>query len=111
MPWTMRHHAGGLTPDIRCDACGSEVSSAGYVAWAADWSADEPRRATVSIACSQECVETIATSPDVAGEWVATPLDVYLASLVHSLGIDVDEVLRMERASLAAERTRDQSPE
>lgn len=112
MPFIMRRSAFDFFPAARCELCEREFDSAdqGYAAWPVDVLAD-PRDETIILLCSEECLERISTEREDAGEWIATPFAVYLANLIVSLGIDVDETLDTEQASVAAENTRDQAPD
>jgi hypothetical protein len=114
MPWMMRRSTFDFFPAVKCDHCGGEFdrASQGYVAWNVDILAD-PRDEPVTILCSESCLNYISESEDEtdSGEWIATPFSVYIANLAVGLGIDVDEVIETEQASVAAENTRDQAPD
>ena len=79
-------------------------------AWPVDILAD-PRDEHVVVVCSDECLEHISSHRAEEGEWIATPLHVYLANLVVRLDIDIQHVIETEEASVAADRTRDQAPD
>jgi hypothetical protein len=111
VPWSISHVTTGLRPELYCDNCGQQVDGDGFVTWPVDWHTEAPAPAVVLVAHSEECVESLAEVRVDQGEWIATPISVYLANLVDGLGIDVGKVLEIERASIAAERTRDQSPD
>jgi hypothetical protein len=63
------------------------------------------------IACGVDCLEEMSAERGGAVEWVAVPLDAYLAGLIARLGIDVMSVLEREQAAAAAEYTRREGPE
>jgi hypothetical protein len=112
VPFIMRRSAFDFFPAARCEICESEFdrANAGYATWPVDIIAD-PRDEPVSLVCSEECLNAIDEQNEDRGEWIATPFSVYIANLIVSLGIDVDEVLETEQASVAAENTRDQAPD
>ena len=112
MPLIMRRSGFDFFPAARCELCETEFdrSDTGYAAWPVDVLSDH-RHEGVALLCSEACLERISTEREADGEWVATPFAVYLANLIVSLGIDIDEVLETEQASVAAENTRDQAPD
>jgi hypothetical protein len=112
VPLIMRRSAFDFFPAARCELCEGEFDSSdqGYAAWPVDVLAD-PRNETVVLLCSEGCLDQIATEREDDGEWVATPFPVYIANLIVSLGIDIEEVIETEHASVAAENTRDQAPD
>jgi hypothetical protein len=112
MPWIMRRSTFDFFPAARCEICDVEFDRAdqGYVAWPVDVLAD-PRDEVVILLCSEKCLSDVSESRSEQGEWIATPFAVYLANLVVSLGIDIEEVIDTEQASVAAENTRDQAPD
>jgi hypothetical protein len=112
MPWIMRRSTFDFFPSARCDVCDGELASPSecYVAWPVDVLAD-PCDEIVTLLCSEQCLEHVSTSRGDEGEWIAAPFGVYVANLVVSLELDVDEVLETEQASVAAENTRDQAPD
>jgi hypothetical protein len=112
VPLIMRRSAFDFFPSARCELCEAEFdhASTGFAAWPVDVLAD-PRDEPVTFLCSEACLERISEERSDDGEWIATPFDVYLANLIVSLGIDIEATLRVERASVAADNTRDQAPD
>jgi hypothetical protein len=112
MPFIMRRSTFDFFPAAQCDHCAGEIAdtSGCYVAWPVDILA-EPRDETIMVLCSELCLEHVSQFRAGEGEWIATPLAVYLANLIVTMDIDVDRVIETEQASVAAERTRDQAPD
>lgn len=103
MTFTIELDGGTIAPVARCDRCGQAAPAEGFVAWDAAV-ADGVAR----IACREACLEALTTP---SGDWLAVPLDAYLADLIRRLGIDLGAVEQRERAAAAAELTRREGPE
>ena len=111
VPFVIERRDDGFHPSVTCDQCDGPVGPDGFVLWNADAPPQDLPHIPVLIACSEACMEVLATQYADEAELAATPLDAYLANLVFNLDIDVNRVLKRELAAWQAERTRDEAPE
>lgn len=109
MGFTMRRTSDGFAPAAVCDGCGSDVPGGGYVVWRADATPGAPDDGLLLLACGDDCLEEMVFTRD--GEWVATPADAFLVSLLHTMEVDPNDVLMREMADWAATHTRNEAPD
>jgi hypothetical protein len=110
MAFTLKLDGEALRPTIRCDRCGADVPSSGFQLWrpTGDRAAGDCHSAQL---CGEDCLDAwLFQQPD-ADEWLAVPLDAYLANLIVALEVDVAAVLEREQAVWAAEHTRHEAPD
>ena len=111
MAFTLKLQGDYLQPAITCDRCGADVSTSGYHGWNANSESVNPwEHASVQL-CGDECLDAFLAEQPANDEWLAIPIDAYLANLVTILKLDLDLVLERERANWAAEHTRHEAPD
>ncbi|MDI3340349.1 MAG: hypothetical protein QJR03_07420 [Sphaerobacter sp.] len=106
---TMRRTRDGFAPAARCDRCGADVPGTGYGVWRVDVAPGTPDDGLVLLVCGDACLEPLLAERE--GDWVATPVDALLVSLLHTMAIDPEAVLRRELADWAAWHTRNEAPD
>jgi hypothetical protein len=110
MAYTLSLRNDYVQPTIVCDRCGAVVSSSGFHVWNTNPSDDDGAHATAQL-CGDECLDAFVEEQPEGEEWLAIPIDAYLANLVTALNIDLERVLERERAVWAAEHTRHEGPD
>lgn len=111
MAFTLRLQGEFLLAAVTCDQCGDAVPAAGFFVWNANSDPDNPADGASVQLCSDECLDAFAERQPENDEWLATPLDAYLANLATSLNVDLAAVLEREEAVWAAEQTRHEAPD
>ncbi len=111
MTFTLKPEGEFLQAAVTCDQCGGDVPASGFFVWNTNSDPDDPADVASVQLCSDECLESFAEEQPENDEWLATPLDAYLANLATSLNVDLAAVLERERAVWAAEQTRHEAPD
>ncbi len=111
MAFTLKLQGEYLQPAIICERCGADVPSSGYHLWNANSASGDPQEHASVQLCGDECLEFFLAEQPGNDEWLAIPIDAYLANLVTALQLDLDLVLERERANWAAEHTRHEAPD
>ena len=111
MTFTLKLSEDYLRPAITCDRCGDDVAAAGYQLWRPAGRDSGSIADSSAQLCGDECLEEWIIERDDGGEWLAIPIDAYLANLIGALDVDVESVLAREQAVWAAEHTRHEAPD
>ncbi len=110
MTFTLKLSDDYLRPAITCDRCGADVAASGYQLWRPAGHDADAIAASAQL-CDDECLEGWITERADGDEWLAFPIDAYLANLIGTLDVDVTSVLAREQGVLAAEHTRHEAPD